>query len=260
MSDGLNGRVCLATGASSGIGWALVERLRARNAVVHAVARDAARLRILSEKTGCVSHAIDATDVAAMAALASDIAPDIIICNAGMNSGGSLIDADPDRLDAIVDLNLTSVLHLLRAALPALVARDRGHIVLLGSISGAHALTGGNAIYHATKAAIRALADQLRVDLTGHRIRVTEIAPGRTRTAIFARSLGDETAARERFLDGHEPLEPGDVADAIIYALSAPNHVNISHIEITPTLQVIGGLTTVASKDATGARKAGAVS
>ncbi|WP_246504952.1 SDR family oxidoreductase [Microvirga antarctica] len=245
MSKVLDGSSILVTGASSGIGEELVRRLSSFSATIHATARSADKLAALSAETGCVTHALDMVDREAMETLVIQADPDVVVCNAGSNFGGSIGNASEAEIDDLVELNLSSVLHLIRLALPGMKRRNHGHIVFVGSIAGHHALTGGNAVYHATKAGIRAISDQLRVDLCGYRIRVTEIAPGRTRTAIFAKTIGDAAKAERGYFDGYEVLEPADVADIICYALAAPAHVNIGHIELTPTLQVIGGLKTV---------------
>jgi NADP-dependent 3-hydroxy acid dehydrogenase YdfG len=249
----LAGRRALVTGASGGIGSALVRRLVDCGAVVHATGRDRDALQSLAEQTGCTVHVADLVDRNSIEELVASTDPELLICNAGANFSGTLDRAAGARIDDLIALNLSSVIHLVRLALPGMKARDSGHILLVGSIAGHHALGGGNVVYHATKAGIAALADQLRLELCGHRIRVTEIAPGRTRTAIFARTIGDAERAERDFLEGYEVLEPMDVADAAAYALTVPANVNISHMEIVPTLQVIGGLTTVRTDEAVGA-------
>mgnify|MGYP001806459308 CR=1 FL=1 len=254
MTSTLNGQVCLVTGASSGIGAAIVDRLTVRGATVHAVARDRARLAEVAARTGAIGHALDVTDLTGLTDLVERIRPDVVVCNAGVNAPGSLAGAHAEDVDRIIDVDLRSVLHLVRLALPAMQERGRGHVVLISSIAGRHPLGNGNAIYHAAKHGVRALAEQLRLDLLGYRIRVTEIAPGRTRTELFGKVLGDADLGRERFLDGYEPLEAQDVADAVMFALTAPAHVNIGHIEMTPTLQAIGGLTTLPTSQVKGTR------
>jgi NADP-dependent 3-hydroxy acid dehydrogenase YdfG len=245
MTAALKGRRALVTGASSGIGAALVRQLATLGADVHASARDSNALDALARETGCAAHVVDVTDTNLLEKLVASACPEILICNAGTNFSEPLDNADHAQIDHLVAVNLTAVLHTVGFALRTMKVSNQGHIVLVGSIAGHYALTGGNPVYHASKSGIAALAAQLRLDLCGHRIRVTEIAPGRTRTNIFANTIGDAERAQRQFLDGYEVLEPADVADAICYALAAPMHVNISHIEIVPTLQVIGGLTTV---------------
>ena len=141
-------------------------------------------------------------------------------------------------------MNLRAVLHLCRLVVPGMVARDRGHVVNICSIAGAYNF-GGNSTYHATKAAVSMLSRQLRIDAFGKRVRVTEICPGRVATDIFAHvhgdSPGDPTSASSR---ASSCRRRADIADAIAFAIAAPVAVNIGHMEITPTLQVPGGLST----------------
>lgn len=234
-------KTALVTGASSGIGAAVVERLRREGLTVHALARSKDRLDQLAASTGCVPHAIDVADTPAITALLQGLEIDILVNNAGVSRKGSIADASVDDVDDQVEVNLQAVLHLVRLTLPGMMARDRGHIVNISSIAAVYNF-GGNSIYHATKAGIHALSRQLRVDAYGKRIRVTEICPGRVETEIFGRVIGDMDQAKRQFYDGYEVPQPVDIADAIAFAIAAPRYVNIGHIEIMPTFQVPGGL------------------
>ncbi len=237
-------KTALVTGASSGIGAAVVERLCREGVQVHALARSADALAKLAERTGCIPHAIDVTDLAGITALTTEHAFDILVNNAGVDRPGSLLNADAEGVDLLVDVNLRAVLHLCRLVLPGMVARDRGHVVNISSIAGAYNF-GGNSTYHATKAAIHMLSRQLRIDAYGKRVRVTEICPGRVATDIFAHVHGDSAETHERFVKGFELPQAADIAEAIAFAIAAPVAVNIGHMEITPTLQVPGGLSTM---------------
>ncbi|MHA6848340.1 SDR family oxidoreductase [Ralstonia syzygii] len=237
-------KTALVTGASSGIGAAVVERLCREGVQVHALARSADALAKLAERTGCIPHAIDVTDLAGITALTNEHAFDILVNNAGVDRPGSLLNADAEGVDLLVDVNLRAVLHLCRLVLPGMVARDRGHVVNISSIAGAYNF-GGNSTYHATKAAIHMLSRQLRIDAYGKRVRVTEICPGRVATDIFAHVHGDSAETHERFVKGFELPQAADIAEAIAFAIAAPIAVNIGHMEITPTLQVPGGLSTM---------------
>jgi NADP-dependent 3-hydroxy acid dehydrogenase YdfG len=236
-------RTALVTGASSGIGAALVERLAREGLEVHALARSADALAALAKRTGCIPHALDVSDTAALTKLAEEIDFDILVNNAGVDKPKGLLKGDAADIDLLVDVNLRAVLHLCHLIVPGMVARDRGHVVNISSIAGAYAF-GGNSIYHATKAAVSMLSRQLRIDVFGKRVRVTEICPGRVATDIFAHVHGDSPEIRARFLDGFELPEATDIANAIAFAIAAPVAVNIGHMEITPTLQVPGGLQT----------------
>ncbi|GAB7550205.1 SDR family oxidoreductase [Cupriavidus ulmosensis] len=237
-------KTALVTGASSGIGAAVVERLCREGLQVHALARGADALAALAERTGCIPHAIDVTDLAGITKLAKEVSFDVLVNNAGVDRPGSLLNADADGIDLLVDVNLRAVLHLCRLVLPGMVARDRGHVVNISSIAGAYNF-GGNSTYHATKAAVSMLSRQLRIDAYGKRVRVTEICPGRVATDIFAHVHGDSAETYERFVKGFELPQAADIADAIAFAIAAPVAVNIGHMEITPTLQVPGGLSTM---------------
>lgn len=242
-------RNALVTGASSGIGAAVVERLRREGLVVHAVARSADALAALAARTGCIAHPMDVTDLAAMTALTEAVAFDILVNNAGVDRPKPFLNADADDIDLLVDVNLRAVLHLCRLVVPGMVARDCGHVINISSIAAAYNF-GGNSTYHATKAAISMLSRQLRIDAFGRRVRVTEICPGRVATDIFAHVHGDSSATHEKYIRGFELPEAADIADAIAFAIAAPRAVNIGHMEITPTLQVPGGLSTARPADA----------
>lgn len=236
-------RTALVTGASSGIGAAVVERLSREGIEVHALARGGEALAALAERTGCVAHVIDVADTAALTRLNADVPFDILVNNAGVDRPRSFLNAEEADIDLLVDVNLRAVLHLCRLVVPGMVARDRGHVVNISSIAGAYNF-GGNSTYHATKAAVSMLSRQLRIDAYGARVRVTEICPGRVATDIFAHVHGDSPEIRARFLDGFELPEARDIAEAIAFAIAAPVAVNVGHMEITPTLQVPGGLST----------------
>ena len=236
-------RTALVTGASSGIGAAVVERFSREGLQVHALARNAEALAALAARTGCTPHALDVTDLARVTALLAPLEIDILVNNAGVDRPRKFRQAQADDVDLLVDVNLRAVLHLCRLVLPGMIARDRGHIVNISSIAAAYNF-GGNTIYHATKAAVSMLSRQLRIDAFGRHVRVTEICPGRIATDIFAHVHGDTPEVHDAFIRGFELPQAADVADAIAFAIAAPPAVNIGHIEIMPTLQVPGGLST----------------
>jgi NADP-dependent 3-hydroxy acid dehydrogenase YdfG len=236
-------KTALVTGASSGIGAAVVERLCSEGLQVHALARGAKALDALAERTGCIAHALDVTDLAGITRLVKEIEFDVLVNNAGVDRPKPFLQADAEDIDLLVDVNLRAVLHLCRLVVPGMVKRDRGHVINISSIAAAYNF-GGNSTYHATKAAVSMLSRQLRIDAFGRRVRVTEICPGRVATDIFAHVHGDSVETYERFVKGFELPQATDIANAIAFAIAAPVAVNIGHIEITPTLQVPGGLQT----------------
>src|SRR6266567_3873131 len=240
-------RTALVTGASSGIGAATVRRLRAEGLEVHALARDVRRLSSLSAETGCHACAVDVNDLDALKRLASSAEFDVLVNNAGQSRRGNILDTAPDDVDTLVDVNLRAVLHLTRLIAPSMARRNSGHVVNISSIAGHYAF-GENATtfnssvaYHATKAGIHSLSQQLRVDLHGTRVRVTEVSPGRVATNIFQNPdvAGSESA---RFVGQFETLQPEDIVGAIAFAVGSPSRMNVAMLEVVPTFQVVGEL------------------
>jgi NADP-dependent 3-hydroxy acid dehydrogenase YdfG len=187
------------------------------------------------------------TDLAAITRLTREVDFDVLVNNAGVDRPNPFLKAEAEDIDLLVDVNLRAVLHLCRLVVPGMATRDRGHVVNISSIAGAYNF-GGNSTYHATKAAVSMLSRQLRIDCFGKRVRVTEICHGRVATDIFAHVHGDSAETYERFVKGFELPQAQDIADAIAFAIAAPVAVNIGHMEITPTLQVPGGLSTARPK------------
>ncbi|MDR6871757.1 NADP-dependent 3-hydroxy acid dehydrogenase YdfG [Bosea sp. BE125] len=243
-------RIALVTGASSGIGAATVRRLRKEGLEVHALARDAQRLKALADETGCLPHALDVASVDDITALASELAIDVLINNAGQSRQGDILNTSAADVDSLIDVNLRGVLHLTRLFVPGMLERNRGHVVNITSIAAHYAFPGGNTVYHATKAGVHALSKQLRTHLYGSRVRVTEISPARVETEVFARLLGDAVEAQKRFYEGYEALQPEDIADSIAFAVGSPARMNVSFMEVLPTMQVVGGLNFAKSKPA----------
>lgn len=234
-------RTAVVTGASAGIGAAIVEALAGEGIAVHAVSRNGDRLAELVAKTGCTAHVLDITDLAAVEKALAPLEIDILVNNAGVSRSGDIATMDAFGIDEQVDVNLKAALHLIRLVLPGMMARDCGHIVNITSIAGLYNFSG-NTVYHATKAAMHMVSRQTRVAAYGRQVRVTEIVPGRAETEIFGKVIGDMEAAQRQFYDGYDSLKVEDVAGAVAYAIGTPRHVNIGQIEIMPTLQVPGGL------------------
>ncbi|MDT8343237.1 MAG: SDR family oxidoreductase [Thermohalobaculum sp.] len=234
--------VALVTGASSGIGAATVRALAGAGWQVHALARRADRLAVLAAETGAVPHAIDIADTVALERLAGSVGPDLLVNNAGLGAGiAGLATATADDIARTIGVNVAALLQVLRVFLPGMRARGRGHVVNLGSVAGLY--PNQSAIYGASKGAVRQLSRNLRLELRGTGIRVTEIQPGRVATEFYDAAIPDDPATRDRFKRTPiRELAPGDVAAAILYAVSAPPHVNVSAIELQPTDQTFGGV------------------
>jgi len=208
---------------------------------VHAAARRADRLEALAAETGAIPHAADLTDPAARARLAEAVAPDILVNNAGIGAAiDGLFAADAADLARTVETNVTAVLDLIRLIAPGMRSRGRGHLVLLGSVAGVY--PGPSAVYGASKGAMRMMGWNLRQEFAGTGIRVTEILPGRVRTEFYDAAIADPEARAAIKETGIRELTPRDVAEAILYAVAAPSHVNVSAIELQPVEQVFGGI------------------
>lgn len=230
----------LVTGASSGIGAATVRVLCAAGWTVTGVARRPDRLHQLERETGCSGVVLDITDRAAVHALCTSTPFDLVVNNAGLGRAmGALWEATDDDIDRTVDTNVTAVLTIARAVVPGMIERERGHIVNMSSVAGLYPMPA--VLYGATKGAVRRLSQNLRHELQGTGIRVTEICPGRVTTEFYDVALDDPDAAATAKDTGIEELTPDDVAHAVLYAVSAPWRVNVSTIEILPTEQTYGG-------------------
>lgn len=231
----------LVTGASSGIGEAIVRRLAADGWRVHALARRKDRLQALARETGATPHVIDITDTPALEVLVPWLEPDALVCNAGIGAGiEGLANASAEDVERTVSTNVTATLQLIRLALPGMVERRAGHVVSIGSVAGIYPTV--SAIYGASKAAVRMMSWNLRIELRGSGIRVTEICPGRVATEFYDAAVPDPERRELLKTTGISELQPADVADAVHYALSAPPHVNISTIELQPLEQSFGGV------------------
>ena len=238
--------VALVTGASSGIGRATVVALAARDLTVHAVARRSDRLLDLADETGCAAHVLDVRDRDVLYELGSSLEVDVLVANAGVGSFTPFADVAVDEIDAALDTNVQAAVHTVRAFLPTMIAKGRGHVVAVGSMAGTYAIHAS--VYGASKAAVHMLATNLRLELEGSGVRVTEIAPGRVESELYPRAVPDEAKREEHLNTGTINLAPVDVAGSIMHALDAPAHVNINRIELQPTEQTYGGMRFVVSR------------
>lgn len=230
----------LVTGASSGIGAATVQALATAGMAVHALGRRAERLERLAAQTGCTPVVADVRDGAALQAALAGLAPDVVVNGAGVGFGmGGLAAAGRADIERTIGTNLTALLDVLRLVLPGMIDRGRGHVVNIGSVAGL--LPVHSAIYGASKGAVHKLCQDLRLELRGTGIRVSEICPGRVDTEFAAVAFPEQAAAgfpgRERIRE----LRAEDVAAAVLHAVAAPPHVNVSMIELNPVEQVLGG-------------------
>lgn len=233
----------VVTGASSGIGLATVEMLRAAGWEVFALARRVDRLEELAARTGAVAVACDVTDDASVVAAVERVTADGPL-NAVVNIAGgalgtdSVADADLDRWRQMYETNVLGTLRLTRALLPSLRESGRGDVVVLTS-TAAHDTYPGGAGYVAAKHAERIIASTLRLELVGEPVRVIEIAPGMVATEEFSlvRYDGDAEKAAAVYAGVDAPLVASDVADAVVWTLTRPHHVNIDSMIIRPRAQ-----------------------
>lgn len=234
-------RRVLVTGASSGIGVGIVEVLCRSGFSVHAVARRADRLMELRERTGCESHTIDVTDSKAIRGLVAEVRPEVVICNAGRGGGfDGIAKTPPEEVTDTVALNITATLDLLRHCLPGMVSAGSGHIVTIGSVAALYPSV--SALYGGTKAAIGMIAHNLRLELRGTGVRVTDIRPGRVASEFYDIAIADRQKSAAAKSTGIRELQPSEIGEAVLYAISAPRHVNVSTIELQPVEQTYGGL------------------
>jgi serine 3-dehydrogenase len=163
---------------------------------------------------------------------------DVLVNNAGLARGTEpLQSGDPDEWDEVIDTNVKGLLRVTRAILPHMVARGSGHVVMLGSTAG-HWVYPGGAVYCASKHAVRAITEGLRMDVHGSGVRVTSMVPGLVGGTEFSdvRFRGDHERARKVY-EGYRPLAPEDVADAILWCVERPPHVNVQDVVLMPTAQ-----------------------
>ena len=230
----------LVTGASSGIGEATARALRSRGVKVYAAARRLDRLEKLAGETGCIPVQLDVRDREAVMTFGKEQPVDILVNNAGLGRAlGAMWKAEVEDIEITVDTNVTAAFIMIMAVLPGMIERGRGHIVNISSVTALYPLP--MALYGATKGAIHKLSRDLRQELKGTGIRVTEISPGRVISEFYNVAIDDDEQ-RQKITETHsEDLLASDIADAIVYCVDAPWRVNVSQMEIVPTEQTYGG-------------------
>lgn len=236
-----NSRRVVVTGASTGIGQAAARLLATRGWRVVAVARRRERLEALATEIGCEYWAADLTDEAQVEELAAHVLDcghvDALVNNAGGAIGvDPVAEADPTAWSAMFERNVLTALQCTRAFLPTMRARG-GDVVFLTS-TAAHDTYPGGGGYVAAKHAERVIANTLRRELVGEPVRVIEIAPGMVRTEEFSLNrLGSREAADRVYEGVAEPLVAEDIAEAIVWTLERPRHVNIDSMIVRPLAQ-----------------------
>ena len=241
----MNDRIVFITGASAGIGQACAEAFAAEGARLVLAARRRDRLQSLADRLHEAHDAetllveLDVRDreavnaaVAGLPAAWADV--DVLVNTAGLSRGldrvqsGSHVD-----WEEMIDTNVKGLLWLTRAVLPGMVARDRGHVINVGSIAG-HQIYQGGAVYCATKFAVRALSHGLRLDLVGTRVRCSTVDPGMVQTEFSEVRFRGDTDRAAAVYRNFPPLQPADIADAIVYCATRPPHVVVQDMVLMP--------------------------
>ena len=234
-------KIALITGASSGIGKATAIKFAQAGYNLILCGRRAERLNQLKEQlstqvdtTTLEFDVRDKTEVnAAINSLGANWKEiDVLVNNAGNAHGHSPIDTgDIDDWDAMIDGNVKGLLYVSKAVIPQMVSRKRGHIINLSSIAGKQTYENG-AVYCASKKAVEAISEGMRLDLTRHDIKITNVAPGAVSTEFSEVRFKGDTKRANSIYEGYEPLLAEDIADVILYAASAPNRVTIADVTV----------------------------
>lgn len=247
MDTDCKGKWALITGATAGIGEATAELLAEQGCHLMVTGRRERRLRDLASRL-TTEHGVEVVplvfDVSDRAAVEETLrgtvarlsSLDFLINNAGLAKGvESIQEGRMDDWERMIDTNVKGLLWMTRLCLPFFLRRGHGHIVNLGSVAGRWVYPGG-AVYCASKFAVRALSEGLRLDLMGTPIRVTNIEPGMVETEFSVVRLQDEVKAKSVYR-GFEPLQARDIAETIVWCLRRPAHVTVQELVIYPTAQ-----------------------
>jgi len=232
----------LVTGATAGFGEAIARRFALRGDEVWGTGRRQERLDALARDLPRF-HPVcfDVRDADATARALDGADPDVLVSNAGLALGtGKAWEADLADWETMIATNVTALARVARLILPGMVARRSGHVVHIGSVSSEVPYVGGN-VYGATKAFVAQFSRNLRADLLGTGVRLTNIEPGLAETEFsIVRYKGDTDRAKAVYR-GVDPLTADDVADCVLWAVDRPPHVDVSLIQIYPTAQAQGG-------------------
>jgi NADP-dependent 3-hydroxy acid dehydrogenase YdfG len=238
----LAGKTAVVTGASSGIGEATVRRLAREGCNVVLAARREDRLKALAAELGegALAAPTDVRDPAACAALVARAVErfgslEILVNNAGIGLYGSLAEGNPEDWRRMFEVNVLGVLYTTRAAVRKMLRQGAGDVVFVSSLAGRRVPRADGTVYAATKHALSAVAEGLRMDVHDKGIRVINVEPGLVRTEFPTSSY---PSAEEYYAEKeYSPLEAEDVAAAVVYALNQPSRVSVNEILVRPTEQ-----------------------
>ena len=245
-------KIVLITGATSGIGQACARRFAQNGYNVIITARRADRLEAIRhdlERYGAkvMTLVFDVRDAAAATAAVTSLTDewkqiDILVNNAGLALGlDKEYEGNPEDWETMIDTNIKGLLTMTRLVVPAMVERNEGHVINIGSVAGDAAYAGGN-VYCATKAAVKAITDGLRIDLAHTAVRVTNVKPGLVETNFSNVRFHGDTERADNVYKEITPLTGDDIADVVYYAASAPKHVQIAEVLVLATHQANGSV------------------
>lgn len=245
-------KIVLITGATSGIGQACARRFAQNGYNVIITARRADRLEAIRHDlerydAKVMTLVFDVRDAAAATAAVTSLTDewkqiDILVNNAGLALGlDKEYEGNPEDWETMIDTNIKGLLTMTRLVVPAMVERNEGHVINIGSVAGDAAYAGGN-VYCATKAAVKAITDGLRIDLAHTAVRVTNVKPGLVETNFSNVRFHGDTERADNVYKGITPLTGDDIADVVYYAASAPKHVQIAEVLVLATHQANGSV------------------
>ena len=246
----------LITGASAGFGEALTRRLIAKGHRVIGCARRLDKLNAMAQELGdlFLPVVMDVSDTASIPQIIADLPEDFKQIDVLVNNAGLALGTEPaqsanlDDWMRMVDTNIKGLMSLTHAVLPVMVARDSGYIINVGSIAGSWPYYGGN-VYGATKAFVKQFSLNLRADLIGTQVRVTNLEPGNVAGTEFSnvRYHGDDDKAAKVY-DGFKTMTGDDIGDILLWLIESPAHINVNRLEVMPVAQTYNGLT-IAKQD-----------
>jgi len=239
------------TGATAGFGEGCARLFAKHGWKLILAARRKERLEKLNEnlghKTSVHTITLDIRDRGAVENALANLPEafqqvDVLINNAGLALGQEpAYETSLDDWEIMVDTNIKGLMYCTHSLLPGMVARNRGHIINIGSVAATLPYPGGN-VYGSTKAFVRQFSRNLRADLFGTRIRVTNIEPGLGETEFAIVRFGGDVEKAAQVYEGTEPLTPDDIANIVYWVANQPAHVNINCVEVMPTCQAFGTL------------------
>ena len=238
-------KTILITGATAGFGQAMARRFAAEGWNLVITGRRTQRLEELKAALAPAEVHTLTFDVRdreaceqAIKTLPGDFAKiDVLVNNAGLALGLEPAQAcDLDDWETMIDTNIKGLTYMTRAVLPGMVERDTGHVVNLGSVAGTYPYPGGNC-YGGTKAFVNHFSKNLRADLLGTKVRVTNIEPGLCETEFSVVRFKGDKAAADKVYEGTQPITPEDIAECVFWTTNLPAHVNINALEVMPVQQ-----------------------